>query len=436
MEQKTISRREFLKEMGLVAGVSLLASSPWFSAFAQEQETQKEKARLAVIGTGSRGCFHLNMFVRDPKCEVVAICDDYRPSIDAALKITPHANVYTVYRKLLEDPNVDGVLIATPLHLHREMVEASFQAGKHVFCEKSLSKTLDDALAIYKAYQNTDKVLFVGQQRLFDPRYIKAIEMIEQGVIGPIQGIKTFWYRNNDWRRPVPSPELERKINWRLYREFSLGMMTELACHQVQLGSWALKELPNRMMGSGSLTWWKDGREVYDNVSILYLYDSGVRMSFDSIISNKFYGCEEQIMGHEGTIEPEKGKFFYETIPPAAGILQLVNEAEKGIFESIPFAGPSWVPETANKNKGEFLIGEKPKEDGSRLTDRAFVEAVITGKRVEKLVEEGYYATTLSILGDQAMQEGRIIDYPDEYKIDYLNHKAPSALAPAAPENV
>ena len=79
-------------------------------------------------------------------------------------------------------------------------------------------------------------------------------------------------------------------------------------------------------MGHGAITYWKDGREVYDNVSCLYVFDDGVKMTFDSVISNQFYGLEEQIMGNLGTVEPEKGKYYFESIPPAPGFLQMINE--------------------------------------------------------------------------------------------------------------
>lgn len=130
--------------------------------------------------------------------------------------------------------------------------------------------------------------------------------MIHAGTFGEINAIRTFWNRNGDWRRSVPSPNLERLINWRLYKEFSKGLMTELACHQLQIGSWALRKIPEKVMGHGAITYWKDGRDVYDNVSCVYVFDDGVKMTFDSVISNKFYGLEEQIMGNLGTVEPEK----------------------------------------------------------------------------------------------------------------------------------
>ncbi len=415
------TRRDFLKMSGS-AGV-LLATVPWFSAFSDSNHTTGEKARIGVIGPGSRGQFLMNFMVKNPKVEIVAICDDYQPSIDGALKIVPNAKVYKDYRKLLEDKNVDAVLIAVPLNLHHEIVIAAFDAGKHVFCEKAMAMTPADCLSMYDAHKRTGKVFFVGQQRLFCDRYINAMEMVHAGKFGDIEAIRTYWFRNGDWRRPVPSPELERKINWRLYNEYSRGLMTELACHQLQIGSWAMKSIPNKIMGHGAITYWKDGREVYDNISTIYVFDNGVKMTFESVISNKFYGLEEQILGHTGTLELEKGKYFYEEVPPAPGFLQLVNDVEHKLFDAIPFAGTSWAPETANENKGDYITGKRPKADGTSVLLEAFVEAVITGKQPGNIAEEGYYASVLCLLGHQAITEGVILNFPDEYKLDYLNHK-------------
>ena len=389
MKDTLISRREFLKDIGMIGAGVLLSASPWLSAFSEVVETSGEKCRLAIIGPGSRGRFLMSFLVQNPKVEIVALCDIYQPSIEKALELAPKAKVYDDYREILEDKTVDAV-----------------------------------CFRIYNKHISTEKVFFTGQQRLFDPRYIKAMEMIHAGTFGEINAIRTFWNRNGDWRREVPSPDLERLINWRLYREYSKGLMTELACHQLQIGSWALQKLPEKVMGHGAITYWKDGREVYDNVSCIYVFDDGVKMTFDSVISNKFYGLEEQIMGNLGTVEPEKGKYFFESVPPAPGFLQMINDWENKVFDSLPFAGTSWAPETANENKGEFILGERPKSDGTSLLLEAFVEAVITRRQPERIAEEGYYASMLCLLGDQALQEERVLYFPDEYKINYLNHQA------------
>lgn len=429
MKHTQISRREFLRNIGVAGAGVLMASSPWLSAFSEVTNTTNEKCRLAIIGPGSRGRFHMSFLTQNPKVDIVALCDIYQPSIDEALKLAPKAKVYKDYRKLLEDKNVDAILVATPLNSHFEIVMDAFDAGKHVLCEKTIGFTMDECYRMYNKYLSSGKIFFSGQQRLFDPRYIKVMEMIHAGTFGEINAIRTFWNRNGDWRRPVPSPDLERLINWRLYREYSKGLMTELACHQLQIGSWALQKLPEKVMGHGAITYWKDGREVYDNVSCLYVFDNGVKMTFGSVISNQFYGLEEQIMGNLGTVEPEKGKYYFESIPPAPGFLQMINDWENKLFDSLPFAGTSWAPETANENTGEFILGERPKTDGSSLLLEAFVEAVITRKQPPRIAEEGYYASMLALLGDQALQEERTLYFPDEYKINYLNHQSKTSDA-------
>ena len=424
MKKNVLSRREFLKECGLLVGATAVATSfPWMTALSEENQkaTDGEKLRVAVIGPGSRGRYHLNFLVRNPKVEVTWLCDVYQPSLDKALAIAPGAKTCKDYREVLDDPEVDAIYVVTPLDTHKQITVDAFEAGKHVFCEKSLSHNCADALEMYNAHLRTGKVFFVGQQRLYDPYYLEAIRMIEEGMFGPIEGIKTFWYRNADWRREVPSPELERLINWRLYREHSCGLMTELACHQVQLGTWIYKDIPETIMGSGAITFWKDGREVEDNVNVIYTYKDGRRVSFESIISNKFYGLEEQIMGHLGTVEPEKGKYYFEQTPPMPGFLRMINDLEKDIYGDLSFAGPSWDPEIARQNHGEFILGRKrpPRNDGSGYLNDAFVEASLTGKQPPMVAEEGYYATIMSLLGQQAIDEKRIIAFPEEFKIDY-----------------
>lgn len=433
MESKELNRREFIKNISVVGGSGLLFTTfPWLESFASSKQDnlKGEKARIAIIGTGSRGLFHIQNLLNVPHAEIVAICDNYQPNLDSAAVLCPNAKKYTDYRDVLQSKDVQGILIATPLHVHALITIAGLKAGKHVFCEKSMARTVEQCREMYDTYKQTGKVLFIGHQRMFDPKYLKALDMVRNGAIGEIVGLRNFWFRNNDWRRAVPSPSLERKINWRLYKDSSGGLMTELGTHQIQMGTWALKSLPDYIMGSGDLMYWKDGREVYDNVQVIYHYPNGVKLTFESIISNKFYGMGEEILGDKGTIELDKGKLFYEEIKPAPGIQQLVNQIEHKIFDVVPVAGPSWVPETASENKGENIVdliheekGGKDIEtsdDGSKALVSAFCDAVITGKSVPNLVEEAYYASVLSLLGLQAMDEKRIVAFPEELKIPYL----------------
>lgn len=418
-----ITRRDFLKNIGITGTGVLLASTPWLSVFSEKKYTEGEKARLGIIGPGSRGRLLMSFLTQNKKADIVAICDIYQPSIDEALLMVPNAKVYKDYRKLLEDKNIDAVIIATPLNTHFPIAMDAFDAGKEVYCEKSIGFSVEECFKMYHKHKETGRIFFGGQQRLFDPRYIKAMEMIHSGMFGDIEAIRTYWFRNGDWRRSVPSPDLERLVNWRLYREYSKGLMTELACHQLQIGSWALRTLPDTVMGHGAITCWKDGREVYDNINCIYVFENGVKMTFESVISNKFNGLEEQILGHLGTVTPEKGTYYFEDVAPAPGFVQMINDIENKIFNTLPFAGTSWAPETAREQNGEFIMGKQPQGDGSDLIVNAFVEAVITNKQPEYIAEECYYASALALWGDDALQQGQILTFPDEYKLDYLNHR-------------
>jgi predicted dehydrogenase len=328
---------------------------------------------------------------------------------------------------LLENKDIQAVMIVTPLNEHDVMTIDALSAGKHVFCEKSMALTLNGCKKMYDTYKQHDRVLYIGQQRLFDPKYIKAMEMIHRGLIGKITGMRAYWYRNNDWRRPVPSPELERRINWRLYREHSAGLITELGAHQLEVGDWALGERPESVVGYGDIVYWKDGRDVYDNISLIYRYPNGIKMSYESIISNKFLGLEELILGEKGTVELEKGRYYFEEAQPAPGIMQLINDIEHKVFDNVSFAGPSWVPETASINRsypvlknmnvtsGESSVGAVG--DGSVELLTAFCNSAIAGEKNDSLVEEAYYSSVYALLGLQAMEEKRIVTFPEELKI-------------------
>ncbi|HCC52759.1 MAG TPA: oxidoreductase [Porphyromonadaceae bacterium] len=420
------NRRDFFKTLG---GAGLFTAFPWLQSCAKEtaDAVAGEKVRIGVIGTGSRGMYHLNNLLTIPQGEVIALCDDYEPHLQQAAALYPKAALYHDYCDLLENKDIQAVIITTPLNEHERMTLDSFSAGKHVFCEKSMSLTLDGCRRMFDAYRKSGKVLYIGQQRLFDPKYIRAMEMIHSGLIGTITGMRAYWYRNNDWRRPVPSPELERRINWRLYRNSSAGLVTELAAHQLQVGDWALGLRPESVMGYGDIVYWKDGREVYDNISLIYHYPNGVKMSYESIISNKFLGLEELILGDKGTMELEKGKYYFEEAKPAPGILQLINQIEHKIFDNVSFAGPSWVPETASISKGYYVTDQVNTTsgassvgavgDGSVELLTAFCNSSITGQPNETLAEEAYYSSVYALLGLKAMEEKCIVAFPKELEI-------------------
>jgi len=427
--------RQFIKDLGYVAGgAALLGTVPWLQSFTPDKldEIKKEKARIGLIGVGSRGQYHIHNLLEMPHAKIVALCDNYEPNLKAALELCPDAKTYTDYKKLIEAKDIDGVIVATPLNWHAVITLDSLSAGKHVFCEKAMALTMEECKAVYEAYKQSDRVLYFCMQRMFDEKYIKGIRMIRSGLLGDVVGARCHWFRNNDWRRPVPSPNLEKHINWRLYRESSCGLMTELACHQLEVCNWATALTPKSVVGIGDIVHWKDGREVYDSVSLAYHYGNGVKITYESLIANKFNGMEEQILGSKGTLNLATGMYYLEDEAEGnSAIEELLAQIGDKVFSAVPAAGASWRPETKkvykahpvikgkfNVNDGMSMIGAE--KDGSDEMLSSFCQACITGEKGRDIVEEAYSATTLCLLGDRAMREQRCVEYPEEFKIPFM----------------
>lgn len=434
MEKIDSGLRNFIKQMGMIAGgMAVLPVAPWLSSCVSGEETRPErKARIALVGVGSRGQYHIHNLLSMSNAKIVALCDPYEPNLQQASALVPDAKLFRDYRKLLENKEIDGVVISTPLGSHAQITLDCMEAGKHVFCEKAMALTFDECKSVYEAYKSNDRVLYYCMQRMYDKKYIEAVKLIRSGLLGDVVGMRCHWFRNADWRRPVPSPELEKAINWRLYKEYSGGLMTELACHQLEICTWAAGKMPVEATGFGDIVFWKDGREVYDSVNVIYRFSDGRKISYESLISNKYNGMEDQILGNLGTMDLSKGLYYLEQDNSTYGIKQLIDNIKTNVFASIPTAGPSWRPEYKSDyvphqilesdsvviNPGQSMIGVD--NDGSDLILEAFCQSCMTGKRVDALVDEAYCATTLCLLGNMAMEKGGKVTFPDEYKIPYM----------------
>jgi predicted dehydrogenase len=417
-----------MRNIALTSSVVALAASPWLGVFGKENPTRKgasDQVRLAIIGTGSRaGELIRNMlpFLDEKNVTIVALCDNFQLHLEQTLALLKEKEItpagYSDYRMMIEKEQLDGVIIATPLHEHAPITVDCLQHGLHVFCEKAMARTLAETKLMYDTHLSSNRILQIGHQRLFNPVYLEGMQRIHNGELGVIGQIRAYWHRNNNWRRPLPGNDknLERQINWRLYNEYSAGLLTELLSHQIQVANWALQKTPVSVMGTGSIRYWKDGREVPDNIALIYSYDDGTQFIYDSMISNKKYGLEEQIMGHLGTIEFEVNRQYDENPPSAPGIQQLINDIEKGVFNNLSIGNSSWVPEIASKYKGETIVDNSNSSD-TGLQIEAFVEFIRKGSAPEQVTKEGYNAGIWTLLAEIAITTGEKQTMPAEFII-------------------
>ncbi|MGD0694578.1 MAG: Gfo/Idh/MocA family oxidoreductase [Terriglobia bacterium] len=315
--ESDVTRRDFLKTAAAAAAVSALpvAGAPAILA----APAVSNPVRYGIIGTGSRALELIKALTTIPEGQCVATCDIYPVNLKKGAEATGgNPQTYTNYRELLDRKDVDAVLIATPLYLHAQMLLDSLDAGKHVFVEKSMFFKEEEAAPIRQAAAAHPKqVMQVGLQRRSSVLYRIALHMIQKGALGNVTFVRAQWHRNNNWRRPVADPKLERLINWRMYRDYSGGLMAELGSHQIDVANWALGAEPLSVVGTGGINHWKDGRETNDNVQAIFEYPSGQKLLYSSILCNAHYDFNEQIMGDGGTLVITIGKGMYYREPVA-----------------------------------------------------------------------------------------------------------------------
>lgn len=305
-----ISRRSFIRNAGLAtAAIAIRATNK-----STGEEPAPEDGRpinIGVIGTGSRGQTIMRNVVRMNNINILAVCDVYPEHLKMGQRMARKAEAFDDYRKLLEMKDIEAVLVITPQYQHAEISIAALDAGKHVFCEKCMAFSIEEAKNMVLAVRRTKKFLQVGHQRRYNPLYLKALQHIQTEVIGPkehpITAIRCQWNTNSDWRSFVPDPKWEKLLNWRLYSDLSGGLMAEFGSHQVDVADWFLGAHPVAVSGVGQLMFYKDGRDVWDHINALIEYPNGVTMNYTSVLTNGYDGVGEQFMGPYGTISLSLG---------------------------------------------------------------------------------------------------------------------------------
>ena len=438
---KTLSRRNFLKAS---TAVTASAISTWGAPAFLHAQNLKNPVNYGFIGSGRQGCNHLKHLstVTSGRCAV--ICDIYPPNLKKGVE-TIGGNPETVpddYRRVLERKDIEAVFIVTPYHLHVPMILDALSAGKHVFVEKVMMKTeeqIPQVLAAAKA--NPKLVLQVGLQRRYSTVYQVAMQMVHSGALGKVQTIRAQWHRNGSWKIPVPEPKYERFLNWRVYKEYSGGLMAELGSHQVDVADWAFQSEPVCVTGVGGLDYWKDGRDIFDNVAVIFEYPEGQKFVFSSICNNAHLDFSEVILGDEGAIEITLGNnsgralYFRENKPKDAPTNKVIvadskeqnwwagataknREARKGIpiFPEFPKKDIGFVAKEMDYAKKWLIdmgILEMDRErDPLTVEEESFFACIREGKKPIADVQVGAADSRAVIYANRAMELNQKVFWP------------------------
>jgi predicted dehydrogenase len=311
------TRRDVVK----IAGAAAAA----FTAAPAIVKAAPEQMKFGIIGTGGRGSYLLKHLTKIDNGHCAAVCDlDDERLNKAAVTIGTNPTKYKDYRELLADKNCESVIVAVPLFEHYRVTRDALLAGKHVFCEKSLVfKPEEIHLLRALVAQHPKQLLQVGLQRRYSKFYQIAKQMVDKGLLGNVTHIHAQWHRNPGW--------VMNGFNWRLYKQFSGGLAAELASHQIDISDWMFGSSPEFVMGLGGLDTWHDGRDVFDNIQLIYKYPKNQKLVYSSITTNSH-------MPYLNSTRPE----FGEIIMGTAGSLELtVGDGEATMPTAL------WYRETA-----------------------------------------------------------------------------------------
>jgi predicted dehydrogenase len=395
------NRRKFMKQGASALGATLILPSP--QSFSILSNSPNETVRIGVIGTGDRGQGLMKILNQIPNIALVAVCDPLNFRLDAASMIAPNAKKYSNHKALLAHQGLDAVIISSPLNTHAEIAHDAVDANVHIYCEKTMVKGDEDTITLYnKVKRDHTKIFQTGHQYHSSRLYAHIVEMIQAGEIGKVSAVHAQWNRNGNWRRPVSDPKLERQINWRMYREYSYGLTAELSSHQIDFCNWFSDSHPEKVTGFGDISYWKDGRETYDNTHLLYAYPSGLKASFTCLTSNAKDDYQIKVLGDQGSIiidyqnawKYPEGKY----------------EKQMGDVDGVSGATASWT-----EGKGNPIDYGHMEPTRQALED--FRTAIVENKIPLSNIKSGAKVAFAVDMGIRAMDNNEVVHWDPKYNL-------------------
>ncbi|MCW5983434.1 MAG: Gfo/Idh/MocA family oxidoreductase [Bryobacteraceae bacterium] len=430
-----MNRRELLKGTGLVAAA---ASQPGTSA-------ANDRIGVGIIGCGNMGGWDQRDFQSNPDVEIVALCDVYRPNLEAALRMAGgKAETYRDYRRLLEDKRVDAVVIATPEHWHAIMCIDACDAGKDVYVEKPASHNIREGRLMVEAARRNNRIVQVGMQQRSGTHFQRAVRYVQDGRLGAVHYV-VCWNHSplamgrgeapppaaappadldyDLWLGPAPKlPYAEvwnrgRRVLW----DFSGGMLTEWGAHLTDIALWGMNaRAPRSVVAAGGLFHNKEG-EIPDTLQALYQFD-GFLLQYSVLHHNSFgpngdpgaarfgsYGI--QFHGTKGTLFVDRAGFrltpqmkrLEESAHPARPVMWVNDERQLGYYYATDF-----LPEQSDSSA----------QHGPHV--RNFLDCVKSRRPPNADIEDGHIANTVCRLGNIAYRLERRIrwDADREQAID------------------
>ena len=469
-----LTRRAFLDRSVKLSAAGFLGAKLVGAAAAQDaapaagSASPNDKIGLAFIGLGGRGTTLLrthgywSQVMMDkggfkksphplmPDVSVRALCDVYQGRLDAARQVVAKYGekpaLHRDFRRVLDDPTVDAVYIATTDIWHAPIALAAIEAGKDVYVEKCMTQTIAEAKALRDRVRGSDRILQVGHQNRHSTYHEYAQRLVKDGVIGKVSVIQMSLGRNSaenayvGYVPPDASPETiswdlflppglelpfdpEKLFSWRKYYAFSTGIAGDLLSHEVDAANMVLGlDIPERVTSSGGIYSWKDGRDTPDVYSVVHEYPSrDVTFTYNATLANSF-DRKTTICGSDGTIVLGLELKVYGEPTSERYAEQFAQQKMSPDRPFIEFQGPTRSPEMVTSptvawadGKGlTFTTVDNKLVDVTRLAIEEFRDSVRTREAPTCGVDQGFNAAVTCHLGTKSYRENRPVRWDRE----------------------
>ena len=398
---RAVNRREFLSHAA-ATGAALAVWSE--AAGAEANKSAGDRLVVAVMGVNGRGSALAGAFAAQPNAAVAYICDVDERAIGKGMEaVAKHQKeqpaAISDFRKALDDPSIDALVIATPDHWHAPATILACTAGKHVYVEKPASHNGREGQLMVAAARKHKRSVQLGSQRRSSPGLIEAISRLQKGEIGRVLFARSWinsmrptigrgqpavvpsWLNYDLWQGPAPERPYRDNLvhyNWHWFWHYGTGELGNNGIHGLDVCRWGLGvDYPERIVCGGGRFHFDDDQETPDTQVVTYNF------------GDKAINWEHRTWSKRGFEGDTFGVVFY---------------GEEG---SLVVSGRGY--KVFDKDGKELASGEAGYNDASHTGN--FLTSIRTGERLAAEIEEGVKSTTLCHLGNIAYRTGRTVNF-------------------------
>lgn len=384
----------------------------------------------------------------DLKIEITGVCDTFTGRASQAQEIVASEyrsggakpqiapRIYATYREMLSDDQLDAIVILAPDHWHAKMAMDAARAGKHIYLEKPMCQTAEEAKQLRDVIRESGVIFQVGHQNRQQASYIKAREIVEKGLLGPISLVETYTNRNNEhgaWNRGIPEGANEQTVNWKEFlgdkpwREFDADMYfnwqkwfeygTGPAGNQFTHEFDCINQIldlgiPQRVVATGGNYYYKDPRDIPDVFNAVFEYpDKGMALTYDCTLKNSKLR-DKTFLGRDASMEVNVGVMVY----PDSQSGKYKQSDETPIFQYHPkTAGVDAVTTATSKYYHDRGFGytyhNGKRIDATYLHMKEWLQCIRTGKQPSCNIDRGFEETTTFYMSNLSYLEKRVVEW-------------------------